>query len=117
MGKKDSKRYRGREKDPGIVYGFADLPPSNIAEEKQKARKLRASAWWKRKIADGLCYYCQKKFSPDELTMDHLIPLSRGGTSDKINIVPCCKECNNKKNYMLPVEWDDYLNRIGKSQP
>ena len=46
-----------------------------------------------------------------ELTMDHLVPLSRGGRSTKDNLVPSCKSCNNKKKTMLPVEWDEYLNR------
>jgi len=114
MGRKDSKRYKENRKE--IVFGFADLPPADVTDEKQRARKLRASAWWRRKTADGVCYYCRQKFPPEELTMDHLIPLARGGTSDKINIVPSCKECNNKKKYMLPVEWDEYLDRIAKSQ-
>ena len=44
--------------------------------------------------------------------MDHKIPLSRGGTSDRINIVPACKECNNKKKYLLPWEWEEYLKSL-----
>jgi len=44
--------------------------------------------------------------------MDHIIPLSRGGTSERFNIVPACKECNNRKKYLLPTEWDEYLNSI-----
>ncbi len=46
--------------------------------------------------------------------MDHVIPLSRGGNSDKINIVACCKECNTKKKALLPVEWEEYLQTIKK---
>ena len=36
--------------------------------------------------------------------MDHVVPVSRGGKSTKGNIVPCCKECNNAKKYLTPVE-------------
>ena len=36
--------------------------------------------------------------------MDHLVPLVRGGKSTKGNIVPACKDCNNKKKYVLPWE-------------
>ena len=43
--------------------------------------------------------------------MDHLIPLARGGKSERHNLVPACKECNNKK-YLLPTEWDEYLESI-----
>lgn len=117
MGRKDSRRYNTKDRRAEEVFSFSELPPSDMTDEKQRARKLRHSAWWKRKTADGICYYCRKKFSPEDLTMDHLIPLSRGGTSDKINIVACCKECNSKKKYMLPVEWDEYLKLIGSSQP
>jgi 5-methylcytosine-specific restriction protein A len=110
MGRKDSKRYKSHNEQPVLMLG--DLPPSDIEEEKIKARKLRHSAWWKRRIADGICQYCKGHFHPDELTMDHIIPLARGGTSEKINIVPCCKECNSKKKYMLPVEWEEYLSKL-----
>jgi 5-methylcytosine-specific restriction endonuclease McrA len=44
--------------------------------------------------------------------MDHLIPLIRGGRSEKFNLVPCCKDCNSKKQQMLPWEWDVYLDRL-----
>ena len=75
-----------------------------IAKEKLKARALRKSQWWKNKIAKGICYYCKERFSPKELTMDHIVPLSRGGRSTKNNIVPCCKSCNNKKKNLTPVD-------------
>ncbi|MGQ9843987.1 MAG: HNH endonuclease [Spirochaetota bacterium] len=92
---------------------FSDLE-SHVKREKQKARQLRRSPWWKKKVAAGVCYYCGKKFKPSELTMDHVIPLSRGGYSEKINIVPCCKECNTKKNSLLPVEWEEYIQSLNK---
>ena len=87
---------------------------SHIAKEKQKARDLRGTPWWKNKLAEGLCHYCGEEFSPAELTMDHKIPLSRGGMSEKINLVPACKECNNKKKYLLPTEWEEYMEHIKK---
>ena len=93
----------------------SDLMSVHISREKQKARELRHSPWWKKKISEGVCYYCGRKFPPAELTMDHKIPLSRGGFSEKINIVPCCKECNNKKTYLLPTEWEEYMNELKKS--
>ncbi len=80
-----------------------------IKEEKQKARALRQTTWWKRKLAEGKCEYCGEKFPPSELTMDHIVPVARGGKSVKNNIATACKECNNKKKYLLPMEWDEYL--------
>lgn len=80
-----------------------------IKKERQKARKLRNTRWWRKKIERGFCYYCGRKFSPKDLTMDHKIPLSQGGTSERSNLVPACKECNHKKKYWPPWEWEDYL--------
>ena len=83
-----------------------------IKKEKEKARHLRQSAWWMRKTSTGQCHYCGEKVARENLTMDHVVPLSRGGKSTKGNLVPACKECNNKKKYLLPVEWHEYLQSI-----
>lgn len=80
--------------------------------EKAKARELRNSQWWKKRRGAGICYYCGKRFRPDELTMDHIVPIIRGGKSTKGNIAPCCKECNSKKKYMLPMEWGEYMESL-----
>jgi 5-methylcytosine-specific restriction protein A len=84
----------------------------DIRRERAKARELRNSAWWKRKRSVGVCYFCGRTFPPTELTMDHIVPLIRGGRSTKNNLVPACKECNNKKKHMLPIEWEEYLARL-----
>ncbi len=88
---------------------ISDLSEEEIARERQKARELRASQWWKNEKGKGVCYYCKERFHPSELTMDHIVPVIRGGKSTKGNIVPCCKACNNKKKHMLPSEWEEYL--------
>ena len=83
-----------------------------IRTERAKARELRKSRWWQQKTASGLCHYCQQKFPYSELTMDHLVPLARGGRSTKDTLGPCCKTCNTLKKSMLPLEWQDYLDKI-----
>lgn len=50
------------------------------------------------------CQYCGQVFSPSELTLDHVIPRSRGGTSTWENLVACCQGCNHKKGNATPVE-------------
>ena len=60
----------------------------------------------------GVCYYCKRRVPPKELTMDHIVPIIRGGFTRKGNVVPCCKECNNKKKYMLPIEWQEYMDSL-----
>ncbi len=81
------------------------LSDEEIKRERAKARELRQSQWWKRRRAVGVCHYCGKKFPPSALTMDHLVPLIRGGRSNKGNLVPACKECNSKKKHQLAFEF------------
>jgi 5-methylcytosine-specific restriction protein A len=78
--------------------------PKHVARERAKAKELRKSEWWKQALAKGICHYCRKKFDSTELTMDHILPVVRGGKSVKSNCVPCCKECNNEKKYLTPAE-------------
>lgn len=90
------------------------IDEEQIKKEKEKARELRRSSWWLNRIQEGVCYYCNKEVGRANLTMDHIVPLSRGGKSKKGNIVPACKECNNKKKYLLPIEWEEYLQSLSK---
>lgn len=83
-------------------YIFAD--EEHIKRERAKAREARKSRWWQQKTASGLCYYCQKKFSFKDLTMDHIVPLARGGTTTPGNVVAACKECNKKKSIDTPAD-------------
>jgi 5-methylcytosine-specific restriction protein A len=91
---------------------ISNVTEEEVKREKAKAQILKKSQWWKRKCAEGLCYYCKKKVAPKELTLDHIVPIIRGGKSTKGNIVPVCKECNNKKKYLLPIEWAEYVERL-----
>jgi 5-methylcytosine-specific restriction enzyme A len=91
------------------------LEESDIRRERNKARELRSSQWWKRKLAKRECHYCGGTFPLETLTMDHLIPVSRGGHSTKGNVVPACKNCNNQKKHLLPIEWEEYLQRKRRS--
>lgn len=71
------------------------------------------------------CGYCGSK---KDLTLDHILPKSRGGKNTWKNLVTCCKTCNNKKDNMTPEEADmkllvnvyvptmiQFIDRINKS--
>jgi 5-methylcytosine-specific restriction endonuclease McrA len=83
---------------------LVEVSEEEIRRERQKARALRASPWWKRKRAVGICHHCGETFPPKELTMDHLVPVIRGGKSTKDNLVPSCKPCNSARKHRLPFE-------------
>lgn len=90
---------------------FDLVSDEQIRREREKARALRKQGWWQNRISQGKCYYCDGQFSAKELTLDHIVPLARGGRSSKGNCVAACKECNNKKRDLLPLEWQEYLDK------
>ncbi len=75
-----------------------------LRKERDKARELKRTSWWKTQLHKGICHYCGKQFPPAQLSMDHIVPLARGGKSTKGNIVPSCMECNRKKKLETPAE-------------
>ncbi len=48
------------------------------------------------------CQYCGKKYAPNELSMDHVVPRSRGGPATWENIVTACLRCNVRKGGRTP---------------
>lgn len=53
---------------------------------------------------ENRCQYCGKRHPKDELTLDHIVPRSRGGRTTWENIVCCCIPCNLKKGGRTPAE-------------
>ena len=50
------------------------------------------------------CQYCGEKKPASELTLDHILPRSRGGDNSPVNIVTACVPCNNRKSDRTPAE-------------
>jgi 5-methylcytosine-specific restriction endonuclease McrA len=57
------------------------------------------------------CQYCGTQYPPSELTLDHVLPRSRGGESAWDNLVACCKRCNHRKGNRTPEESGMHLLR------
>ena len=53
---------------------------------------------------EGKCQYCKKVMTKQQVTVDHVLPRSRGGVTTWENCVVCCSECNTKKGSMTPHE-------------
>lgn len=99
-----------------MEHFIVEATEQEIKRERDKSRELRRSRWWQNRLALGRCHWCGCQFPPEEMTMDHVIPLARGGKASRNNVVPSCKECNSRKKYLLPMEWDDYLNSLEKTE-
>ena len=83
---------------------FMPADKEHIKRERNKAKILKKTLWWRNKLSKGECYYCGEKFAAENLSMDHLVPLVRGGRSTKNNVVVACKQCNSEKKYKTLVE-------------
>jgi len=78
--------------------------PDHSKREREKAKALRKSVWWQQQRQAGVCHYCKQKVAAEDITMDHIVPVARGGTSTKGNIVPACQVCNTQKKTAIPAE-------------
>ena len=96
---KRTRTSRSKQSAPG-------QPPSpeQIEREKRKAKELRQTAWWRNQLDRGVCHFCGETFAKKVLTVDHILPKSRGGKTNWTNVVVACKECNSKKKYYTPAE-------------
>ncbi len=70
------------------------LPPSEVKFNRQNIYARD----------ENLCQYCGKLFPSSELSIDHVVPRSRGGKSTWRNVVCACLKCNVKKGGRLPQE-------------
>lgn len=117
-----SKKYREENKEKVRAYKKKwkkENPEKARASNRLKNSKRRAQKrntqvevitdellkeyWNKKGIDPQRCFYCEDR--PYE-HLEHCIPLSRGGTHTKDNLVPACASCNLSKGTKTPDEWE-----------
>ena len=76
----------------------------HIKRERAKARELKNTPYFQELLRKGICRYSGKKFPREELTIDHIVPVARGGRSTRGNMAVCCLDCNQKKRCLTPAE-------------
>ncbi|HUN91268.1 MAG TPA: HNH endonuclease [Burkholderiaceae bacterium] len=52
----------------------------------------------------NVCGYCGVNFAESELTVEHIVPVSRGGRHEWTNVVTACRSCNTRKGNRRPEE-------------
>jgi len=87
------------------------------SSQRRRARKNNApnyaiSARDLRRLSTAPCFHCGSTKNP---TLDHLIPLSRGGSHGIGNLIPMCKSCNCTKHDKTFMEWRMWLIRAGRA--
>ena len=88
---------------------FAEPDSASQKRERNKAKELKKSRWWQNLIQKTECYYCRVALVREQVTMDHVVPISRGGRSVPGNLVPACKSCNEQKRSLTAIEWQEWL--------
>lgn len=99
----DIKLWRRKNKDK-----------ATIIINNYRARKAKAGGTFTKEDIDkklsyqnNLCWWCDKEMNK-KYSIDHIIPLSRGGSNYPDNIVICCISCNASKGNKLPNEWKGF---------
>jgi 5-methylcytosine-specific restriction endonuclease McrA len=104
------KRYR--ENNPEATklsqQKWEKANPEKVAQKVTRRRALKKSAKTfyvsekeLKKLYNSKCFFCSNKAD----TIDHVIPLSRGGTHGIGNLLPACRSCNSSKSSRLIMEW------------
>lgn len=60
---------------------------------------------------EASCLYCETKLNNENATADHIIPISEGGNNTQVNLIVCCKDCNNERGN---IEFKTYLSTKNK---
>jgi len=68
----------------------------------------------RREVLDANCAYCGGPF-PTEV--DHVMPVARGGTSERSNLAAACQPCNREKLDFTPEEWRTWRESEGMPWP
>lgn len=64
------------------------------------------------KRADGCCQLCGRRITINDFTVDHIVPLGRGGNNDMSNVQAVCKVCNQFKANIYPEQFVDRITEI-----
>lgn len=117
--KERARKYRANNKDKAYktTREWVKRNRARVSAYSSKRRSLEANAegncspekWINRlDYYGGRCVYCGSEVN---ITMEHRIPLSRGGTNWPANIVPACRSCNCKKNTKTEFEFKALLSK------
>lgn len=121
--KSQSKAWREKNHNKMIEYQKAYRESEH---GRRKRAQLQLKRWHKQRSAEGeytqvdidrifaqqqgKCVYCRSNIA-DKYTIDHIEPISRGGTNWPKNLQLTCKSCNCSKQHKDPI---DYAKSIGR---
>lgn len=89
-------------RDADWIAATLGIPVEFVWKVEEQAKPLLRQTKRGQVLAKFQCHYCG---SDTDLTRDHVVPRSRGGSNDPENIVYACRSCNAAKGNRTPEEW------------
>lgn len=115
------ERNKEQAKQASVKWAKTPSGKASFANSAHRRRALKAKTT-SESIADEIkrllklakaCYYCERPFSKTlKPTIDHILPLNKGGSHTIDNLCLACKSCNSKKNAKHPEEWAKQIGRL-----
>ena len=118
------KAIRQLTKTPGKCKSFYWIdtdapepvePMEQIQQKPVKIKRKHFSDAERKELynrADGYCQLCGRKITISNFTVDHIIPLGRGGNNSMSNVQAVCKVCNQFKANIFPEQFIDRITEI-----
>jgi rubrerythrin len=115
--KQRQDHYQWRQRNP---FSTALRCARNRAIELNVISDLTAEQW--RLVVEErkyICHLCGEPVSmkigtPERLSLDHIVPMARGGANTKNNVAPAHRRCNQSRSDMLLEEFDMWLEKVSK---
>ena len=93
----------GVNAEQALAMAF-QAPPVTHVRAKRKSKSSKKGLL-RRAVSVGgkyRCMWCEELFTPEELTVEHIIPIARGGLDNNNNKGLACKPCNSARGHNMP---------------
>lgn len=110
--RKHGQSERGRQNNRKANAKYSKTEKGKLEQRKQKYRRRAIGEidkdYLEKLLAGNICYYCGCEIKSKK-TIDHKIPVVKGGTNDNENLVLACVHCNTQKNDKTEEEYREWL--------
>ena len=105
------KKMKIRNWLKGVGWPEDKMTNAQLKDIYKKGNKRKGKIGWKKFTEiylrdNALCHYCKRHLNVCDATIDHKIPVSKGGNNALENLLLCCSNCNNDKS---DLDYDEYI--------